>query len=92
MTVTATALILCCCAAAQAGKAGAPTHWRFRDSLAVDCGKKVSLLAPEHRTQRFDGVEGRDGKTATPLHFHRGHPVWASLYARSCHERGSLIA
>jgi hypothetical protein len=22
----------------------------------VDCGKKVSLQAPEHRTQTFDGV------------------------------------
>src|SRR5260370_39014027 len=36
--------------------ARAPTHWRFRDSLAVDFGKKVSLQAPEHRTQTFDGV------------------------------------
>jgi hypothetical protein len=24
----------------------------------------------------FTWVEGRDGKTATPLHYHRGHPVW----------------
>jgi hypothetical protein len=48
-------------------------------AAVVDCGKKVSLQAPEHRTQTFDGVEGRDGKTATPLHYHRGHPVWAAF-------------
>jgi hypothetical protein len=32
----------------------------------VDCGKKVSLQVPEHRTQTFDGVVYTDGKMPPP--------------------------
>jgi hypothetical protein len=32
----------------------------------VDCGKKVSLQAPEHRTQTFDGDSYWAGKIPTP--------------------------
>jgi hypothetical protein len=63
--------------------ARAPTHWRFRDSLAVDCGKKVSLQAPEHRTQTFDGVLRIEGKM---LHPTPGRCV-AKCGSRECMER-----
>ena len=60
------------------------SHWRFCDSLAVDCGKKVSLQTPEHRTQTFDGRRERHGPRDTPC-----DPVWTGTHL--CAASGQLI-
>src|SRR5260370_42586992 len=43
--------------------ARAPTHWRFRDSLAVDCGKKVSLQGKCQRKHTVDKLNPRASVT-----------------------------